>query len=691
MSGINKIKGRTNEETPENIADVSNSNLHVQVTSTAGNAWNINESGQGHVVMTSTVDSNNSSTTPLSSGGVFTGTTIDILDYSIVNITVFSDVASATDGLSIQQSCDGTNWDIADPYTIQANTGKTFSVQTVCQYFRVVYTNGDTDQTAFRLGVLLKKNMSKPSSHRIQDSISTDDDAELTKAVLTGEDNTQTFRNVTTTQDGDINTNDNSSGLAIAEGNVTGKDYEHKFGNAPDFDTADGEVTVWDGAEDGTTWELMNYVFSTTADIDSISSSSASDTQKIVIEGLDSDWNLVSQTITLNGQTRVALTTNLIRVFRAFNDNSVNLVGHVFVYVNGAITGGIPDTNADIRAIIDPDNQQTEMAVYTIPNDKRAYIRDWYMSTSGGNKASSYVFKLKSRNYNKIFRTKHSSAMDQLAPVPYQHKYEEPEKFAPKTDILMTCESIASPASEGNSISSGFDIVLVDVNKLSTKVLETSADNLGLFYKLNEQTGTNAVDSSSTGINGTYVSATLKDDLYSDGEFCPLFDGINDYVDISTGLASAITNPARGTILICAKLRDSNVWEDNTSRYFFEIGSGGANRILLDKDTIDNRLDFIYRAGGVSDTVSITGLKNDGWMILVATWDKDGSGNSYLWLNGTKYGPTTLTNTPIGTFDDAIIGANRLAGSNFTDGYLSHFAFWDDTVLSDRQIQYLSS
>jgi len=48
----------------------------------------------------------------------------------------------------------------------------------------VVYTNGGSEQTYFRLQTQIKTTYVKPSSHRIQDSISDDDDAELTTAVI---------------------------------------------------------------------------------------------------------------------------------------------------------------------------------------------------------------------------------------------------------------------------------------------------------------------------------------------------------------------------------------------------------------------------------------------------------------------------------------------------------------------------
>ncbi|MCK5640933.1 MAG: hypothetical protein KAJ19_09055, partial [Gammaproteobacteria bacterium] len=158
---------------------------------------------------------------------------------------------------------------------------------------------------------------------------------------------------------------------------------------------------------------------------------------------------------------RVALTTTLIRVFRAFNSNSTVLAGHVFVYVNGTLTGGVPDTNADIRLIIHPENQQTVMAIFTIPADKTGYVRDWFASTAGSNKASNYVIRLKARPFGGVFRLKHISAISDSGSSSYQHDYEEPERFTEKTDLEMTCTAQAVGAT-GVSISAGFDIVLVD-------------------------------------------------------------------------------------------------------------------------------------------------------------------------------------------------------------------------------------
>ena len=149
-----------------------------------------------------TVSTANSSTATLGSSGVFTGTAEDVTDYAIAYVTVFADQTSATDGLSVQQSSDGTNWDFTDVFTIPANSGRTFSFELAAQYFRVVYTNGAAAQGAFRLQTVFKQVYGKPSTVRIQDTISVDADAELVKSIASGRDTNGTFRTLATTTTG---------------------------------------------------------------------------------------------------------------------------------------------------------------------------------------------------------------------------------------------------------------------------------------------------------------------------------------------------------------------------------------------------------------------------------------------------------------------------------------------------------
>lgn len=129
-------------------------------------------------LLTTVFSTVNTSVTPLAANGVFTGTAEDITKYAEVRISIYTDVASATDGLQIQQSKDGVNWDTSDVYSIPAATNKTFGVGAVQQFFRIVYTNGATIQATFRLSVKLNVTITKPSSVRTQDGRSNENDFE---------------------------------------------------------------------------------------------------------------------------------------------------------------------------------------------------------------------------------------------------------------------------------------------------------------------------------------------------------------------------------------------------------------------------------------------------------------------------------------------------------------------------------
>lgn len=277
-------------------------------------------------------------------------------------------------------------------------------------------------------------------------------------AQLSAAKDDDTVAAVTATNSGNLRVTDAESGLAIAKGDVIGHSFVHKFGRAPDFDTGDGEVTIWDGANDALTNE-MQYNYSATAIIDSLVSSNSGDTQAIEVEGLDSNYALVTQTITITGQTRKALDTNLIRVNRLINVGSTDIAGNVYCYEDTALTAGVPIDTTKIRAIIIDGSNQTEMAVYTVPAGKTGYLRQWFASSSGAKKTTNYLTKLKARPFGQVFQLKHSSSIADAAP--YIHSYIEPEAFTEKTDIEMTA-SITDTGITEAAVSAGFDIVLVD-------------------------------------------------------------------------------------------------------------------------------------------------------------------------------------------------------------------------------------
>lgn len=102
------------------------------------------------------VSTMNSTSTPLGIGGVFTGSAESLLDAAQIMVTVFSDVASATDGVSMQFSSNGTNWDHIQTFTTTAGLTRVMGIDVMARFYRIVFTNGGTAQGVFRLQSLAK-------------------------------------------------------------------------------------------------------------------------------------------------------------------------------------------------------------------------------------------------------------------------------------------------------------------------------------------------------------------------------------------------------------------------------------------------------------------------------------------------------------------------------------------------------
>lgn len=125
------------------------------------------------------------------------------------------------------------------------------------------------------------------------------------------------------------------------------------------------------------------YPTPTTATSLEIVSSSASDAaagigaQTVTIEGLDTNWAAITQTVTMNGVTAVAIPTALTRIHRIYVATSgsyatsatASHVGVITVRVSGAgATWGIIDTATGWAA------GQSAIGCYTVPTGQTAYL-----------------------------------------------------------------------------------------------------------------------------------------------------------------------------------------------------------------------------------------------------------------------------------------------------------------------------
>lgn len=157
----------------------------------SGNFVNIGASAAGNLniavaELNGTISTDNSSTATLLSGATFTGVAEEVINFASICVSVFSNVASASSGLSLQFSSDGTNWDVSYPFTVGAGTGRTFKAGIEARYFRVVYTNGGTSQASFRLQTVFSPVATKHFGVPIDTVIQANDNAQLVKSVITG-------------------------------------------------------------------------------------------------------------------------------------------------------------------------------------------------------------------------------------------------------------------------------------------------------------------------------------------------------------------------------------------------------------------------------------------------------------------------------------------------------------------------
>ncbi len=240
-----------------------------------------------------------------------------------------------------------------------------------------------------------------------------------------------------------------SNYLEIAKGNVDGHSVMHKFGQNLDIDTGTHE-DIWDFGG--------VYTFSTTADIDTLSSSDATDGQVVRVYGLDANWEACEQNVTLNGQAKVTLDTSLIRVYRMVNIGATDIAGVVYCYVDGDITDGVPDTDEDVRAIINGENNQTLMAIYTIPVGYTGYLINSYVSLTKARTAKTAEMVFKARPYGSVFQTKATIGLNSAGTSYIDRTRITPSKMPEKTDIKVHCEEVSA---SDTSVSAGFEIILV--------------------------------------------------------------------------------------------------------------------------------------------------------------------------------------------------------------------------------------
>lgn len=241
--------------------------------------------------------------------------------------------------------------------------------------------------------------------------------------------------------------------LQVAQGQISYHEHIYKFGQ---------NAVVGNSVE--TIWQQGGlYSYPPSASTMTVSSSDTNDTsagtgaRTVQIAGLDGDYNEVSETITLNGQTAVTTTISFIRVNRALvlTAGSGEANAGIIYVGTGTVTLGVP---ANVYTTINGDGtNQSLQAFWTVPANYDAYIHQTNIST-GNSSNTPAVLKtlLVARPYGGVFNSKEIIV---LTDGNHLQRYSFPIKLTEKTDIEFRAQS--SSGSVDFNVSASLNILYV--------------------------------------------------------------------------------------------------------------------------------------------------------------------------------------------------------------------------------------
>ena len=243
--------------------------------------------------------------------------------------------------------------------------------------------------------------------------------------------------------------------LQVARKQIQFHESIFKFGN--NTTVGNSLETVW--AEGG----LYSYL--TTATVLKVSSSSTADTsagtgaRTVELFGLDTDYNEINETITLNGQTAVNTTKEYLRINRMIvrSAGSGGSNAGVIYAGTGTVTLGVPaNVYASINGVTGAN--QSLMTLWTVPSGYTAYLLQYDISNgTTSNTPAVCKLVLAVRPYGEVFQSKDVKSL--TTGMHIEEKFIVPIKIEEKSDIEV--RAVSSSASVSFDISAGLEIIYI--------------------------------------------------------------------------------------------------------------------------------------------------------------------------------------------------------------------------------------
>ena len=234
--------------------------------------------------------------------------------------------------------------------------------------------------------------------------------------------------------------------LRVSRGLVVGASTVNKFGTNPVISTT--EETIWENGGN-ITWPATAFT-ATIVSTDAADTSAGTGARVVTVQGLDSDYNFQTVSVTLNGTTAVTISgaNPWLRINRAFVTSSGTGGGAA-----GTIT--IQDVGATVVYANLGLGNQTQMAVYTVPAGHTLYLDQITFTAAVSTGTNSAVVKLDTRDFgSNTFRTRYIADLQSGELI---NSLQYPLALPEKTDI----EARAVVSGQSSAISAFFEGVLI--------------------------------------------------------------------------------------------------------------------------------------------------------------------------------------------------------------------------------------
>jgi len=239
--------------------------------------------------------------------------------------------------------------------------------------------------------------------------------------------------------------------LEVARGNVPGASCILKFGMNLDIDTGSTPEEIWDTGG--------VYTFATAAgalevvSTDALDNSTGTGARTVTIQGLDSNYDEVEVDVTMNGTAIVQTTQTFLRVNRAFVKTAGTLE-----YNNGDITITSKASGTPELARITSQMGQTQMAIYSVPAGKSAYLTSFSGAIVRKNSGSATIELWQRDAVSPVRRLQSSMSISLSGSTTYRKEFDF-KKFTEKTDLYVRCSYVSA---NDMSVFSNFGLILID-------------------------------------------------------------------------------------------------------------------------------------------------------------------------------------------------------------------------------------